>query len=488
MDKVLLRNIRGIKNLEFKIPPPGTWLLTGPNGSGKTSLFAALYRIRFGNAFQKFFRTNGLGSRVDSYSTAEIEYVKGEQSVKYRYGGQRWRANPRKLSRLLDQSRYPTVIFVEASGERVDPYPEEIVARRLKDAAEETRQFMSSVLGNQKWAELKYVNTRRGRNSIAFLLPFREGRGTKYFSEKSFSLGELCVLKLAKKFEGIAEGSLVLVDEIEMALHPQAQVRLLEAVRRIGESKRLTIIFSTHSSTLIRSAPRRNLIFLNMLDGGAVEPLFGAYPASILGEMAFDDELAVDFLFFVEDEEARAMLEQMLFLYFQEIEASTNSRPQFRVLPVGGFVQVVRMLDNSRAVFPTYVKRTAFLDEDARPHVPRRPDVYYLPCTPEKGVVDLLESWLAQNREALRSLNSCIPGLTLHLDRYMEQEEYNNFCSPNLRDRAKKRMEFLVSKMSDAAGCPEFFARSKLYEAYCREKYGEGGIDIRPILGPILNR
>ncbi|WP_423815288.1 AAA family ATPase, partial [Pseudomonas viridiflava] len=43
--KVTLSNVKSINNLEFEIPPQGVWVVTGLNGSGKTSLFGALYRL-----------------------------------------------------------------------------------------------------------------------------------------------------------------------------------------------------------------------------------------------------------------------------------------------------------------------------------------------------------------------------------------------------------------------------------------------------------
>jgi energy-coupling factor transporter ATP-binding protein EcfA2 len=197
--KITLRRVKRIQELDFELPDPGVWIVTGLNGSGKTSLFAAIYRIGAQHAFQKFYRTNALESRVDSYAEAEIQYSIDGESVRYHYGGQRWRATPRKNADLLSRFPFATIEYIEANGDRIEPFADEIQPRRLKGASEEVRSFMEHVLSDSKWAGLKYVNTRRGRGSDAFIIPYNANGRTHYFSEKSFSLGELCVLKLAKK-------------------------------------------------------------------------------------------------------------------------------------------------------------------------------------------------------------------------------------------------------------------------------------------------
>ena len=43
--RVTLRNIKRIRELPFDLPDAGVWIVTGLNGSGKTSLFAAIYLV-----------------------------------------------------------------------------------------------------------------------------------------------------------------------------------------------------------------------------------------------------------------------------------------------------------------------------------------------------------------------------------------------------------------------------------------------------------
>jgi len=170
--KITLRNIKRIKKLQFEIPSVGVWIVAGLNGCGKTSLLAALHRIRNPYAFQNYYRSGKLHHKVDSYENAEIEYSTPGGTVTYRYGGQRWRATPRKNAALLSQSSFPHVAYVEANGKRIEPLADEIMPRRIKAASSDIRQFMKEVLEDAKWDQLKYVNTKRGRGHKAFLIQY----------------------------------------------------------------------------------------------------------------------------------------------------------------------------------------------------------------------------------------------------------------------------------------------------------------------------
>lgn len=406
--KVTLKNIKKLKELEFSIPNRGVYLVTGLNGSGKTSLLAALFRIGSRHAFQKYYRTSTFESRLDSFENSRVIYEINDEEVSYKYGGQRWRATPSRNSGLFSQFPYATVKFVEANGNRVEPFADEIRYRSIRSAPAEVTGFMSYVLSDAKWDNLKYVNTRRGVGSEAYLIPYRKNNQIHYYSEKNFSLGELCVLRLACSLSNIEDNSLILIDEIEMALHPQAQVRLLEKVEEISQAKRLTTLFSTHSATLIKNIRRKNIIFLQEETPRKFKSITNVYPAQVLGEIAFDDEPSTDFIFLVEDKQAKILLEQMLGFYNSITNNESTFLPLYRVVPIGGFVQVLELLNASSQIFPEHVKRFSFLDLDVKTEslaTAQRENnqtllslfnhsqdkVKYLPCTPECGCTGQLK-------------------------------------------------------------------------------------------------
>lgn len=501
--KITLRNIKKITELPFDMPARGVWVLTGLNGSGKTSLFAAIYRIGAQHAFQRFYKTSPLEHRLDSYANAEVEYQINGETVRYHYGGQRWRATPSRNSKLFTQSPYDSIIYIEASGDRIEPFADEIQPRRLRDVDIQIKEFLVNVLSDTKWNNLKHINTRRGTGNDAYLIQYQVQGRNFYFSEKSFSLGELCTLKLALKVSKAPDNSLILIDEVEMALHPQAQVKLLNEITRITNEKRLTVLFSTHSATIIKNTPRKKIIHLKN-NNGAISPIVGAFPAQVLGDIAFDDELTTDFVFYVEDKQAKLLMEQLINMYMAYCHPNNNYRPLYKVVPVGGFVQVVEMLNTSSTIFANYVKRYAFLDEDVKTEalVKARRDrnqslielfeaandkAKFLPCTPEVGIIDMLENNLQNNPPLLQQLNSMFDGHFINLVALTSSADYLALTAEKIRERSKDRMTNLVNNIKRTTGIDEVQVRRIIYSQYCKFKYENNIGELRQLLSPVFN-
>lgn len=491
-----IENLKHIKTLEFTLPDKGVWLLTGLNGSGKTSLLAALYRIKNSTAYQKYFRTSSLNN-YDTFIDSKISYTISTETVTYKYSGERWRATPAKNSNLFDSFPYPTVKFIEVNAKRVEPSLHDLqaVPRSVRSVNHVTIDFMKTVLIDNKWSNLKFINYTRGIGNRAYIIPYTKGGVTHYYSEKNFSLGELCILRLACALENIQNNSLVLIDEVEIALHPKAQINLLRKLKDIASQKNLTIIFSTHSSTLIKSSDRSKILYLEQIGNTRkYSTMKNIYPAKILGEMAYDEELDLDYLFLVEDEQAKILLGQIIEKY-KEIRSTTSTfTPLYRIIPIGGFKQVMDVLGSTSQIFKDLVKRKAFLDLDAQATIndpnqsylqqfeTLRQDIKFLPCTPEKGVIDLIHS----DASFISTLNNSFSGSNLHIDHWITRQDYLNLVSSNNRDQAKKRMTHLVQKIHTQTGNDLIAIRKIIYRKYTDHFYSNTATLLH-YLGPIFN-
>lgn len=483
--KITLKNVKAIRSLEFPIPDKGLWLLTGLNGGGKTTLLACLYRISYPRAFQDYFHTSATQSKLDTFQNAQIKYEISGQEVTYRYAGRRWPPTPKRNSGLLNQFPFPKVFFIEANSDRVEPHPDDIVPRNIHPAEPQIRNFLTSVTRSSKWKRLSYVNTRRGVGNRAFLIPYRSKSETHYYSEKNFSLGELCVLKLARRLAQAPAGSLILIDEVEMALHPQAQVRLITQLEELAGDQALTILISSHSATLIKHIDRKQTIFLAEGATGHFTAHFNVFSATILGSLAFEEELDCDCLFFVEDDAARHLLEQAIGLW-QEHQSSLPHAPTYRIIPVGPYERVLEMRRQAREFAPNFIRRVAVLDADVwpenleksapnkNPHArdiysSDRKDIYFLPCTPEPGLVEIIENDL--DAGLMERLRLDVHGKTINLEPVLLSERYRALPSGHDRKTSKKKVSVILDQLESRCSLHRSEIQRKLYRWYCDERF-----------------
>jgi ABC-type branched-subunit amino acid transport system ATPase component len=399
-----IKQLKNIQSLVFEIPPKGAYLLAGTNGAGKTSLLTCLSRLRNSNAFQIGFRSSAHPS-LDSHRGASVNYAFNNESVTYTYVEERWAPLPRKNAKLLDKCGYPEVAYIAADADRVQPQKQEFSPRKVRLTDQELRNAMNKIFSTERFTELCYVNVKHSGVTKAHLIRQDSGRAVKYFSERNFSLGELCVLKLLLALRTVANGSLVLIDELELGTHPRAQTELFTYISKFANDKNLTVIFSTHSVSLIKNTDRRQVLLLESVNG-EVRCTRGCYPTYTLGHVASGEEVAPDHVLYVEDDSACKCVEAMLEAY--KIKRGVGAvLPTMVVMPIGGFRQILTFLDRAPQMLPSQTRITALLDADVKEEslVQYQADnnfpelllfdnvknqIKYLPWTPEVGLVKLI--------------------------------------------------------------------------------------------------
>lgn len=497
MRKVLISKVKNIESLEFEIPDPGVYVLTGANGSGKTTLLASLHRIGYKNAFANFFKTATNESKLDFFGDSSISYMTSTKSVTYNYGNTRWSPTPRANSKLLKEFGFPDVKFIAADAKRIEATQDEVKPARIKSAEKIIIDDIVKILGSSKFGDLKYVNTKRGGGNRAYMILKKHKGKNHYFSEKNFSLGELCVLRLVTTLSDISYQSLVLIDEIEMALHPKAQAALFNYLIRVAKDKNLTVIFSTHSSSLIKRASRKRILLLQDSGEGKINCEKNVYPAQALGDIAYDDEINPDFLFFVEDYKAKTLLEQMISEYKTTI--SNKIPPYYKVVPVGGFKETIEFLTNSDQIFSDAVKRYAFLDKDVETESleeakenekykflqkvkDNRGKIKYLPCTPEQGIMDMIH---ADELLQCEEINKLFDDQIIDISRILDEDEYLSIDSDKPRKKAKKQFEYIIDEITKRTGLSVEHCEKTFALQYVNHNY-ENKSSLCELFGPIF--
>jgi len=411
-------NLRNIARLRFEIPPQGVWLLTAGNGAGKTSLLGCLRRIGQPNAFPIHFPSSLRSDRLDNHSLGTVTYEIEGETVEYAYRGERWTPRPRSASHLFDRLGYPSVMYIGATAERITPRPEDFETHNIRAASPLIIDAANEIFETDKFTRLRSINLTRGAGNDAFVLAVGAAPHT-YHSEKHFSLGELCVLKLLRLLKEVQDESMIIVDELEMALHPRAQVNLLRYLERQAAVKSLTVVFSTHSVTLLKSIDRRRIIYLDRQDDGEIKSIVGCFPTYAIGNIASEEESLPDVMLYVEDLFARDMLNAFFEKFADERVPDPTARPTTKIVPVGPFSSVMAFLERNRSVLPNTIVQKAVLDRDVadetivswRRHENhaqlakyqrQENDIRFLPFTPEVGLVEYAAANVAAFEADLR--------------------------------------------------------------------------------------
>ena len=302
---ITINNTKGIRKLVFNFPESkGVYLLVGPNGTGKTTLLVCMDRICNPYAFARGFYHPKNIAGYDEYHNATIQYSVDNVCVNFRKKKAKWAASPRTGNAdLLKEYGYHNSIFIKADSKRIDATAEEIQRGSIQSADATLINSLNQIFETNKYSRLKKLKVTHGRGKpSSYFNVIQDGR--LYYTEKRFSTGEIAILRLIESIESTSNGSLVLLDEAEMALHPRVQVNLLQYLRHQAQVKDLMIFISTHSPTLIKATNERNILLLESNAQGDVEICTPCYPARALGGVDFEESNIFDYVFFVEDDMA----------------------------------------------------------------------------------------------------------------------------------------------------------------------------------------
>jgi len=353
----------------------------------------------------------------------------------------------------------------------------------------------NQIFETNKFASLRTINLTRGTGNDAFVLALG-GNPLKYHSEKHFSLGELCVLKLLRLITQVSNNSMIVVDELEMALHPRAQVRLLNYLEQQAAAKSLTIIFSTHSVTLLKSADRKRIIYLDRQPNGDIQSIVGCYPTYAIGNIAADEETLPDCVLYVEDVFARDMVHAFFDKFANDKFSEPADRPSTKVIPIGGFREVVEFLGRNMSVLPKYVKQMAVLDEDVLSESIQawkskndyaslqkfsKPgsNVKFLPFTPEVGLM----SYISQNlNEFELSIRTKFGDNQIRIGDIARDFDTTQ-TGAALRNLAKRCVHDLIKYLSEKTQKSDEMVRDKICELFAQGSWLSHRSDFMRLFG-----
>lgn len=174
-------------------------------------------------------------------------------------------------------------------------------ATLTQEQADQLRSSMSTILGKN------YSEIELSSHSIYQL--FKANRGNLHYSGFNMGAGENAVLYLLLEILNAGNGALIVVDEIELGLHVQAQIKLVEELKKLCNKYKCQIICSTHSKHVLEHLPPEARRYIKQTTSG-IEIIPDVTPEYAFGKLSGVNTGELDV--FVEDEVGEAFLGNIL--------------------------------------------------------------------------------------------------------------------------------------------------------------------------------
>lgn len=229
------------------------------------------------------------------------------------------KVSPLRISSKMDQVRHDAELLA-----RVIEVGNTSYVHRGRKVATENRlldknelEMVSYVLGRE-YEEARWIRHRlfKGDGGLSVVFKTKHGR----YSEAFAGSGEVAVTSCVVQVLAAGRGTLVLLDEPEVSLHPGAQERLLAFLAKMARTRQLQVIFSTHSPHLITALPVDAIKTFNQIDDGRFVVFPSTHPYAAFRRLGAVGGGEVRIL--VEDKLAKAVVQQALLTFADQANAA----------------------------------------------------------------------------------------------------------------------------------------------------------------------
>lgn len=344
-----VRGVRGL-TLDLEFPWPVV-AIAGTNGSGKTTLLqmcSAAY-VKHGSETRNFklgdWVRGALGNETpalaDGASVTFGFWPAGlaPVDIPYRKEDTRWR-----YPRRNNPSRNVEFVGIASFAPRIERkdrlhvFKTQIGVQRSEDFSAELLRSLSSVLG-RSYDEGRMNTVGLEQGTWEENLP-QVRRGEFIYGEPHMGAGEQKIIRLLNSLEAIPAKSLILLEEPEITLHPDAQVGLAWYLMSLSYRKGHQIVVATHSTDLFETLPQQaRLLLVRRPNGVDVVP---RAPRLAAARELTGVAMANKVLIFVEDLAGKLFISEILRRFDRGLFNGAS------VIPVGNTDDVFRLTRSFR--------------------------------------------------------------------------------------------------------------------------------------------
>lgn len=350
---VKISGIKGIRNGHITLPLDNNlYAIVGTNGSGKSTIMLALSQLI------SRFSINIL--REEDYSLDSfIEFQYGDRVTKWHRHNGYWISSHNTRERIQFNGTYEGSLFYGNRFQDSTIVDDLLKSKKLKETdIVDADDYVQRELGRILHGKIDFYNgLKRVKNrdickelDLKNVPYFKEVNG-KLISQYRMSSGECLLISLLHFiYNSLIRRSLdkhqpilMLIDEIELALHPSAVDRLMKYLKfLLGEYKNLTIIVTSHAPEVIRSILPRNMYKIDRVRNNS-ENEFNitnpCYPSYAIRDI-YGNHNGYDLVILVEDNLAALLLETSI----KNLELRNSKL--IHITPVGGYSNVLELHHN----------------------------------------------------------------------------------------------------------------------------------------------
>jgi len=347
--EIEIENLKSISKLHWSIPyKKGIYVIIAENGSGKSSLVISLAKLVQPSVLTNEFIGKGFEHSKIIYKFNNQTYIWDKQS--------RWLQSNSNISMPKLEGFFESSVHTGTRFKKINKNIKDIEVnkKKYKDIITAADIFIQDNMNyilygdtknNKKFSHLYHINVVRKRQSndgkrssftTSFFALFLN---STYIKEYFFSTGEYFLLSLLKfintfRNKDNKEVKLIIIDEIELSLHPLAQKRLMEKIEEFCELYNILFIFATHSLQIIENILPDNIHYLKNNNGlcDLQSPIYPSYLSSKLYT-----HTSFDYVLLVEDNLAKIYVEKLI---RKNINQFTFS---YVILPIGGWAKLYEM-------------------------------------------------------------------------------------------------------------------------------------------------
>lgn len=366
--KIKIQNIKSIKSFEFEIPLiRGLYALTGENGTGKSTIISCASTSFYNPLMYSYF-----GAPVDG-AKIEFEFDGRKRVISSKRG--RWFGAQGSLGitgffegSLIYGNRFKDIDFSRLKTLA------SVKKHELLPASKFVIENLGSILHDDKsfYNDFYLVNPDASKKYNLLKQPYYYESNGVLVNQLHMSTGENLLVSILQSLEiRIGKGNyssiptLILLDEIELALHSSALRRLIHFLEDLSNKHNFVVFFSTHSIELIRSINPQNIFYLQRHADKTLEVINPCYPVYATRNLESSNN-GHDYIIMVEDNLAKSIIEKILYM------KRLLGNKRVLVIAVGGWHQVLRFAyDTIRSNLTlSTTKILIVLDRDIKDQVP----------------------------------------------------------------------------------------------------------------------